>query len=289
MGGCDMDWLERMNGAVDYFEENLADEIDMNKAARIACCSVYHFQRIFAFAAEMTPGEYVRLRRMSAAAFDLQQNEKVIDVAMKYGYNSPTAFTRAFMNVHGVTPSAVKKKGIMLKSFPRITFQMSIKGGKEMNYKIMEKPAMRFVGKKETVPTINGQNFTRVPQIWNEVMEDGTFEKICKLSNGNPSGVLGICVDFENEQLNYYIASSTAEKVPEGMEELYVPAGLWVVFECVGPLPKALQEVWKRIYTEWFPSSGYEHAGGAEIEWYSDGDGCAEDYVSEIWIPIVKK
>lgn len=158
-----------------------------------------------------------------------------------------------------------------------------------MNYKIMEKPAMRFVGKKETVPTINGQNFERVPQIWQEVMKDGTFEKICKLSNGNPSGVLGICVDFENEHLNYYIASSTADKVPEGMEELYVPAGLWVVFECVGPLPKSLQEVWKRIYTEWFPSSGYEHAGGAEIEWYSDGDGSAEDYVSEIWIPIVKK
>lgn len=284
-----MDWLERMNGAVDYIEEHLADEIDYNEAARIACCSVYHFQRIFAFAAEMTLSEYVRLRRMTAAAFELQNNARVIDVAIKYGYNSPTAFTRAFQNVHGTVPSAVKGKGVMLRSFPRITFQMSIKGGKEMKYKIVEKPLMRFVGKKETVTTVNGQNFERIPKIWDEVMQDDTFETICKISNGNPSGVLGICADYRDEKIDYYIASSSDSKVPGGMDELIVPAGLWVVFECVGPMPAAIQEVWKRIYTEWFPSSGYEHAGGAEIEWYSDGDGSAEDYVSEIWIPIVKK
>jgi AraC family transcriptional regulator len=278
-----------MNGAIDYIEENLADEVDYNKAAKIACCSVYHFQRIFAFAAEITLSEYVRLRRMTMAAFELQNNAKVIDVALKYGYNSPTAFTRAFLNVHGVTPSAVKEKGIMLKSYPRITFQMSIKGGKEMNYKIIEKPAMRFVGRKKTVSTVDGQNFVQIPQFWQEVMKDDSFPKIAQLSNGNPSGVLGICANFQGEKIDYYIASASDEKAPADMDELKVPAGLWVVFECVGPMPKAMQDVWKRIYTEWFPSSGYEHAGGAEIEWYSDGDGDTEDYISEIWIPIVKK
>jgi AraC family transcriptional regulator len=284
-----MDWLERMNRAVDYIEENLAGEPDLNEASKAACCSLYHFQRIFAFAADMTLSEYIRLRRMTLAAFDLQNNARVLDVALKYGYNSPTAFTRAFLSVHGTAPSTVREKGTPLKSFPRIAFQISIKGGKVMNYKIMEKPEMRFVGKKETVSVAGGQNFVRIPQIWQEVMRDGVFEKIAELSNGNPSGVLGICADFKEEQLDYYVASASAEKTPAGLDELLIPAGLWVVFECVGPMPKAIQEVWKRVYTEWFPSSGYEHAGGAELEWYSDGDGSAEDYVSEIWIPIIKK
>jgi AraC family transcriptional regulator len=289
-GDHEMDWLERMNGAIDYIEDNLADEIDLKEAAKIACCSVYHFQRIFTFAAEMTLSEYVRLRRMTLAAFDLQNNSnKVIDIALKYGYNSPTAFTRTFISVHGVTPKSVRGIGIKLKSFPRITFQMAIKGGKEMNYKIVEKPGMRFVGKKETVSTVGGQNFTRIPKIWQEVDENGMYEKIFQLSNENPTGVLGICTNFKEEQLDYYIASSSDSETPQGMDELDVPAGLWVVFECVGPMPKAIQDVWKRIYTEWFPSSGYEHAGGSEIEWYSDGDADAEDYVSEIWIPIIKK
>jgi AraC family transcriptional regulator len=278
-----------MNGAIDYIEDNLAEEIDMNKAAKIACCSVFHFQRIFTFAAEMTPSEYVRLRRMTLAAFDLQNSSnKVIDIALKYGYNSPTAFTRAFLNVHGITPKAVRETGILLKSFPKISFQMSIKGGKEMNYKLVEKPSMRFVGKKETVSKVDGQNFIRIPKIWQELGED-TFNEILQLSNNNPTGVMGICANFIENALDYYIASSSNDKVPENMEELVVPAGLWVVFQCVGPMPNAMQAVWKRIYTEWFPSSGYEHAGSAEIEWYSDGDGSKEDYVSEIWIPIVKK
>lgn len=285
-----MDWLDRMNGAINYIEDNLSEEINYSTAAKVACCSVYHFQRIFAFAAEMTLSEYVRLRRMTLAAFELQNNStKVIDIALKYGYNSPTAFTRAFINVHGISPKAVKEKGNMLKSFPRITFQISIKGGKEMNYKIVEKPNMRFVGKKETVSTAGGQNFARIPKIWDEVNEKGMYDQILKLSNGNPSGLLGICTNFREEQLDYYIAGSTSEKAPEGMDELIVPSGLWVVFQCVGAMPKAIQDVWKRIYTEWFPSSGYEHAGGAEMEWYSDGDPSDNGYISEIWIPIIKK
>jgi Uncharacterized protein conserved in bacteria len=281
-----MDWLERMNHAVDYIEENLAEEIDYKEAAKIACCSVYHFQRIFAFAADMTLSEYIRLRRMTAAAFELQNKAKVIDVALKYGYNSPTAFTRAFLNTQGVNPSAVKEKGVLLKSFPRITFQMAIKGGKEMNYRITEKPEMRFIGKKETVSTKDGYNFNRIPQIWSELMEDGSFERICRLSNGQPSGVLGICTNFQSERLDYYIAAATNGQVPEDMLELTIPSGLWVEFRCLGPIPGAIQEVWKQIYTEWFPSSAYEHAGEAEIEWYSEGDGSAKDYVSEIWIPV---
>ncbi len=285
-----MEWLERMNKAIDYIEENLAEEVDLSTVARIACCSVFHFQRIFAFTTDMPLSEYIRMRKMTLAAFDLQdKSNKVIDIALKYGYNSPTAFTRAFMGVHGVSPKAVREKGIMLKSFPRITFLVSMKGGKEMDYRMEEKPKMRFVGWKETVSKVNENNFQRIPLIWNEVYENGMYEKIEQLSNQKPSGVLGICSDFEEDSLGYYIASATNQEVPQGMEEIVVPAGLWVIFPCVGPLPGAMQAVWKKIYTEWFPSSGYEHAGEAEIEWYSEGEGDAHDYLSEIWIPVVKR
>ncbi|MBH1940686.1 AraC family transcriptional regulator [Mobilitalea sibirica] len=285
-----MEWLERMNRAIDYIEDNLDNELDITQIAKEACCSACHFQRIFAFAAEMTLSEYIRLRRMTLAAFELQNHDnKVIDIALKYGYNSPTAFTRAFTNVHGVTPKTVREKGISLKSFPRISFHISIKGGKAMNYRIVEKPSMRFVGKKETVSTVGGQNFQRIPVIWQEVFQNGMFDKIYALSDGNPPGVMGICANFKDEQLDYYIASASGAKPLEGMDVLEVPAGLWVIFQCVGPMPQAIQDVWKRVYTEWFPSSGYEHAGGAEIEWYSEGDSSSEDYISEIWIPIIKK
>ncbi|MDF2543516.1 MAG: ydeE3 [Herbinix sp.] len=285
-----MDWLERINSAIDYIEDHLAEEIDYTMAAKIACCSTFHFQRIFSFAADMTLGEYIRLRRMTLAAFELQSNSnKVIDIALKYGYNSPTAFTRAFISVHGVTPKSVRERGIQLKSFPRITFHMSIKGGKEMNYRIEEKPAMRFVGKKEAISTLNGQNFVRIPKFWDEVCKDDGFDSIYELSNGEPSGVLGICANFRVNEFDYFIASSSEKEVPEGMDELLVKPGLWVVFTCVGSMPDAMQDVWKRIYTEWFPASGYEHAGSAEIEWYSDGDSSDVNYISEIWIPIVKK
>lgn len=285
-----MDWLERMNNAMKYIENHLDQEMDYNQAARIACCSVYHFQRIFSFASELSLSEYIRLRRMTLAALDLlNTQDKVIDIALRYGYQSPTAFTRAFINVHGAAPSAVREGGVMLKSFPRITFQMAIKGGKEMNYKIEEKPGMRFVGKKEAVSSINGQNAIRIPQMWEETFKEGTFDKIMALSNGKPCGALGICANFRGTESDYYIASSSDEQVPEGMDELIVPAGLWVIFQCVGPMPKAIQDIWKQIYTEWLPSSGYEHSGGAEIEWYSDGDNGAEDYLSEVWIPVIKK
>ena len=285
-----MEWLEGMNAAIDYIEDNLDQEIDYTKAAKIACSSPFHFQRMFSFVTGMGLGEYIRQRRMTLAAFDLLNgNEKVIDIALKYGYQSPTAFTRAFSNVHGVVPSVVRVHGIPLKSFPRITFRVSVVGGKEMKYRIEEKPAMRFVGRKETVSNVGGINFIRIPKIWEEVDQNGTFDKIMSLSNQAPKGVVGICAGFCDTEFDYYVASATDQPVPETMDELTVPEGLWVIFTCIGPMPDAIQAVWKQIYSEWFPSSGYEHAGIAEIEWYSEGDGASADYLSEIWIPIVKK
>ncbi len=285
-----MDWLDHMNAAIEYIEERLDDEIDYNEAAKISCCSLFHFQRMFSFVAGMGLSDYVRQRRMTLAAFDLlNSSEKIIDIALKYGYHSPTAFTRAFINMHGIAPSMVRVHGVPLSSFPRITFHLSVQGGKEMKYRIEEKPMMRFVGRKEAISNKGGANFARVPKIWEEVCQDGSFDRIMALSNREPSGVMGICANFREAEFDYFVASATDNEIPEGMDELKVAAGLWVIFESVGPMPDAIQAVWKRVYSEWFPSSGYEHAGSAEIEWYSEGDGDAADYRSEVWIPIEKK
>lgn len=287
-----MEWLDRINQAVQYLEEHLDGEIQIERMAQIMCCSTYHLQRMFPFLTGLPLSEYIRRRRLTKAAFDLQHGEeKVIDIALKYGYQSPTAFTRAFTALHGVTPKDARGQGVTLKSYPRISFQISIKGEEEMNYKIEEKQAFRLVGVKERVNNTNGENFKRIPKFWQETMESGKCAKMCAISNGNPSGLMGVCANAEvcGEQFDYYIACSTNEPVPEGMEEVMVPACKWVVFTCTGPIPNAMQDVWKRIYTEWFPNSGYDHAMQPEIEWYSEGDMSKEDYISEIWVPVVEK
>lgn len=282
-----MDWIERLNRSLDYIEENLDKEISIQKASEIACCSVYHYQRLFSFIANISLGEYIRRRRLTLAAYDLQNNDNtVITVGLKYGYNSPTAFTRAFANMHGITPSEAKKQRVLLKSYPRISFQISIKGEGALTYRIEEKDAMRLVGIKETVLNDGVYNFQRIPQIWVEAHQSGAVQKIFELSNRNPCGMMGAIANYTENTLDYYIAASLDEDLPEGMTELIVEKSMWAVFPCIGR--HTIQPIWKRIYGEWFPLSGFEHTGGAEIEWYSEEDPSAEDYLTEIWIPVKK-
>ena len=173
-----MDWIERLNEAIRYIEENLTGEIEYEKLGQIACCSAYHFQRMFAYIAGMPLSEYIRKRKMSLAAVDLQGSDaKIIDVAAKYGYASPTAFNRAFQSVHGVNPSSVKSEGIAIKSFPPITIKITVKGVEEMNYRIETKEAFRIVGKSFPLSREIEQNFLEVPQMWQGAVLDGTLKK----------------------------------------------------------------------------------------------------------------
>lgn len=219
-----MDWLKRMNDALEYLEENLDGEIEYAVAARKACCSLYHFQRIFSYMAEMPLSEYIRRRRLTQAAFDLQSSgEKVIDVALKYGYDSPTAFTRAFQNLHGVTPNAARNRGVSLKSFAPISFQVSIKGAMIMDYRIEEKAAFRVVGKKITTTMENGQGFDEIPKFWGETAQSGALQTIIPLMDSEPFGMLGVSNSTEDLQKNnlfeYYIAAPSTKPAPEGFEE----------------------------------------------------------------------
>jgi len=285
-----MEWLDRLNEAVDYMEENLGDEISYERAARIACCSVFHFQRMFAYVAGIPLSEYIRRRRMTAAAFDLLcSDEKIIDLALKYGYDSPTAFNRAFKTIHAVSPSQARREGAALTAFPRIRFSISIKGDIQMNYKIVNKEAFRIAGIKEHYDMNVQECFELVPLFWQKTAQSGIIPQILSLLNREPFGLLGVSTCMEGKELDYYIAVSTDMPVPESLCEYEVPAGTWAVFECVGAMPHSIQDLQKRIVTEWLPTSGYEYANAPDIEVYFDGDQQAADYKCEVWLPIVKK
>ncbi|AKP78786.1 MULTISPECIES: AraC family transcriptional regulator [Priestia] len=290
-----MDLLRNMNRALDYIEENLTNDIDFREVARLALCSEYHFKRMFSFLAGITLSEYIRRRRLTLAAFELKDsNIKVIDVAIKYNYSSPDSFTRAFQNLHGITPSEAKKSGSSLKAFPKMTFQLSIKGGNEMNYRIEEKEAFHIVGIKERVPIIfHGVN-PKIAAMW-ESLNDETIRELKELSNVTPLGLLSASVNFsegrmeEKGQLDHYIGVATTKDCPDHLVQLEVPAGTWAVFEAVGPFPDTLQDVWGRIYSEWFPASTYEQVEGPEILWNEHKNVTSPTFKSEIWIPVLKK
>ncbi|MCR8630419.1 AraC family transcriptional regulator [Paenibacillus radicis (ex Xue et al. 2023)] len=289
-----MDMLKHMNGAIKYMEENLTCDIDYKEAARLAFCSEYHFKRMFSFLAGITLSEYIRRRRLTLAAFELKDsNVKVIDIALKYGYNSPDSFTRAFQNMHGLTPSEARNNGHSLKAYPQMTFQLSIRGGMEMNYRIEEKEAFRIVGIMKRVPIIfNGVN-PAIASMW-ESLDVETIHKLKSLSNVKPVGLLSASTNFsegrmeEKGELDHFIGVATTLECPANLTQLEVSASTWAVFEAVGPFPDTLQNVWGRIYSEWFPSSNYEQIEGPEILWNKDKDVTSPTFQSEIWIPISK-
>jgi AraC family transcriptional regulator len=287
-----MDMLEKMNRALNYIEENLTDDVNFKEAARLAFCSEYHFKRIFSFLAGITLSEYIRRRRLTLAAFELKNsNTRIIDVAIKYGYNSPDSFTRAFQNLHGSTPSEAKNNGLLLKAYPRMTFQLSIKGGSEMKYRIEEKEAFRIVGIKKRVPIIfHGVN-PEIASMW-ETLNVEMINKLKELSNVEPLGLIQASTNFsegrmeERGELDHYIGVATTNKCPDDLTQLDVSASTWGVFESVGPFPDTLQDIWGRIYSEWFPMSSYEQAEGPEILWVENKDITSPTFKSEIWIPI---
>ena len=244
-----MEWIERLNEAMGYMEEHLADEIDMEKLGKIACCSSYHFQRMFTYMAGVPLSEYIRRRKMSLAAVDLQgKDRKIIDVAAKYGYSSPTAFNRAFQSVHGIAPSAVKNEGVSVKSFPPIQFKITVKGVEEMNYRIETKDAFRITGVSVPLNKDIEKNFAVIPSKWQEIAMDGTLQKLIGMMDTEPMGVLGVSTCNDTEPWRYYIAVST-KKTGEDLEEYMVPAATWAIFPGEGT-NQSIQELERRIVTE---------------------------------------
>ena len=227
-----MEWLRKISAAIDYIETNLDKDLSYEEAARIACCSPYYFQRIFSYISGITLSEYVRRRKMTQAAFELQRTEsKVIDIALKYGYSPPTSFNRAFQNVHGITPMLAKNMGCTLSAYPPIKFSIKVTGGEEMSYHIEKKENIRIVGIKTPLTEDLEENMRIVPMFWEQALDNNQISKLSKLSNGKPTGIMGVSVYTNPQDIYYYIAVASDVPIFDDITEFVIPEAMWVVFE----------------------------------------------------------
>jgi len=273
-------WNDGIVNAIAYMEENLMEDLDINKIADKAFVSAFYFQKIFHVLCGFTVGEYIRNRRLTLAAQELSSTDtKVIDVAVKYGYDSPDSFTRAFTKFHGVSPSTARETGSKLNSFAPLKIKLTLEGGTMLEYKIMEKEQFTVMGKTRKFNTET--SYQEIPRFWEEHMKSADSKIVC--------GMYGICMDSDGKDFDYLIADNYApwNEVPEGFATKVIPAGTWAVFPCRGALPKSLQDVNTKIWSEWLPSSNaYQLAGNYNIEMYGPPCEDQNDYYCEIWLPV---
>ena len=296
-----MDWLTRMNATLDYIENNLCGEIDYAALEKVACCSAHTFFKMFSYVADLPLSEYVRRRRLTLAALELQGGDaKVIDVALKYGYESPVSFARAFQALHGVTPTQAKKSGITLKAYPRISFQVSITGKEQMDYRIEKKDAFQVFGIEGIFRTDESGEHPKTPaDLWADCHADGTITKLgadaCKLPSfvgRNLDDVHAICSYKEvgAGEFPYMICAFNGEdSKPEGYTVLDVPPHTWVIFPSGkfewDNFDTVIESLYKRFFGEWLPTSQYEQIGGLDLEIYG-GDN--EFGYFELWFAVKK-
>jgi AraC family transcriptional regulator len=296
-----MDWLVKMNSALDYIEENLTEELDMDRIAAKACCSSYNFQRMFSFIADCPLAEYIRRRRLTQAALALVNTDaRIIDIAVTYGYDSATSFSRAFTSLHGLTPSEARRDGAKLKAYPKISFHISIKGEKEMEYRIETKEAFDIYG-IETIASLSDEaGFLSPNGLWKQCQGNGEYGRL-EASAGDDPGFISKNLCKVHAAENYrktewntfpYMLFSflTKGSTPEGYTTVRIPAQTYAIFPSERfnweETPAVVQAMHKRFYNEWLPTANYERADGPSFEMYG-GDSNA-GYI-ELWFPIVRK
>ena len=291
-----MDQITAIQRAIDYTEAHLTDEIDYEAAAREAASSSFHFQRMFSMLCGYTLGDYIRMRRLSLAADELQRTGgKIIDIALKYGYDTPESFSRAFTRFHGITPTQARRGG-NIKSFSRLSVKLILDGGNLMDYRIEKRDAFKLICRKKQVNKPQGDTATAdISAFWGECSTDGTMEKLCKYASfDNLRGILGVCFSGEmaNSGFPYGIGAeyNGAPLTDGGFDIVEIPAHTYAVFQCKGKMPDAFKETYKKICTEFFPqSSTYEYGNGIELEVYPSADVQNPDYTCEIWIAVKEK
>ena len=291
-----MDQITAIQRAIDYTEAHLTDEIDYEAAAREAASSGFHFQRLFSMLCGYTLGDYIRMRRLSLAADELQRTGgKIIDIALKYGYDTPESFSRAFTRFHGITPTQARRGG-NIKSFSRLSVKLILDGGNLMDYRIEKRDAFKLICRKKQVNKPQGDTATAdISAFWGECSTDGTMEKLCKYASfDNLRGILGVCFSGEmaNSGFPYGIgAEYNGTPLTDGdFDIVEIPAHTYAVFQCKGKMPDAFKETYKKICTEFFPqSSTYEYGNGIELEVYPSADVQNPDYTCEIWIAVKEK
>lgn len=285
-----MEWVKTIADSIEFIEDNITEDLTTDDIAKAVNVSPFYFQKGFVMLCGFTIAEYIRNRRLALAGNDVATtNDKIIDIALKYGYDTPDGFAKAFTRFHGVTPLNARKNPVMLKSFAPLKIKFSLEGGYTMNYKIENKKAFTVIGNAKTFTYTNAK--TLIPKFWQEHFASGKCKTV--------KGCYGLNIDerMGNENFEYLIADAYLEgaPVPEGFVLRTVPAFTWAIFPCVGPMPKALQDVNSKIFTEWLPAlKDYEFAAGYCMEYYDDpskykNGTLSDDYYCEIWIPIKKK
>ena len=276
-----MEWVDRMNRVIDYLEAHLSDELDSAQISRIMACPYSVFLRSFAPVTGISLSEYLRRRKLSCAAYDLQNTaERVLDIAVKYGYDSADAFAAAFKRMHGITPQEARKPESNLKFYARLTFTFMITGVHEMNYRVLEKEAFDVLGIRRTTPRAGGT--------WAIVKSDGTAEKMREIS-GHPCD-LGLCFGFDQEGNNDYMCGIEygGKDVP-GFDRYRYPHTAWLVFPAKGTISDGiLGQTWKRIYGEFMPQSEYRQLDLPTIEKYIEWDEASDACNVDIYIPVQK-
>ncbi len=291
-----MSWLDKMNEVVAYIEANLDKEIDMNVIAEISCYSATTFQRMFSILCDTPLSEYIRRRRLTLAAFELLHSKsKIVDLAAKYGYESPEAFTRAFHALHGVSPSEARRAGTSLTAYPRISFHLSVKGDAPMNYRIEQKNGFDVYGIERIISTANGSNWQEVPAFWNDMIQSGELQKLVESANV-PDSAIGLntvnAIDCYrttgNDTFPYMLfAFKTSSSNTDGYQVISVPPATWAIFtsepHSMEGTSSALTGLIRQIYADWLPSASYKKQELYEFEMTYKQDG---KFYSEIWIRV---
>ncbi|WP_444684816.1 AraC family transcriptional regulator [Alkalicoccus luteus] len=281
-----MEGLKAIQQSLDLIEELLPGKIKSEDIAAAAGLSSFHYQRMFQILTGFTLQEYIRNRRLTLAAQELQASSRSItELSWDYGYETPESFSKAFKTLHGIPPSSVRVQSHPLKAYPKLSFHLQLKGAVELDYKVVKREKQLVSGKKVVTSLQNGQHHRDIAAFWREAHDEGWIDTFDHLAG--ELGVLGICMHTEGDQLTYMIAVEGEHQPDSSWTVAEIPPHQWAVFPVRGAMPHAMPPVWERIFAEWFPATGYEHAGGPELEVYStEGDPYQEDYESEIWIPV---
>lgn len=286
----EMNWSESIKVAIDYIENNLTNDITINDISKKCYISPYYFQKGFAMLCGYSVSEYIRNRRLSLAGLELLNTDnKIIDIALKYGYDSPDSFTKAFKRFHGSTPIDIRNKKGTLKDFSPLKINVSLDGGYSLDYRIEEKEEFKAIGLKKTIEYKNA--LEDVEKCWKTFFVKNIFNKI------NPKYEINIDKNMNGDNFEYIIGDdyNHNNNYSKYFEVINIPKFTWAIFPCIGPTKESIKNINEKIFKEWLPNNtNYNIADGYNIIMYSNPKDFKkgindQNYYCEIWIPVIKK